>query len=185
VGRRQRAGVEQVALHEQREVLSAIRASGAGLISDSASRSSWVAVSWVILGGAALLQVAIGEHRGRDLTARDIDHGCRMAAGQTDRVEYEHVALERAQRDAALRHRVDEVVVRDALEQRELADHAVVASSPGGSIVGGPIWALCWMAKFDISPVNGTLGGGVLRSSVLTTLRTAKKQTTSPPLWHV
>ena len=54
-----------------------------------------------------------------------------LTTGEPDRVEYEHVALERAQRDAGLRHRVDEILVGDGLEQRKLADHAVVRIQPG------------------------------------------------------
>ena len=83
------------------------------------------------LAGPALLQIALGEHGGGDLAARHVDDRRGLTGGQADRIEHEHVALERAQPDAALGHRVDERVVRDPFEQRELADHAVVRFQTG------------------------------------------------------
>jgi len=83
------------------------------------------------LRGAALLEIALGEHRGGDLAARDVHHRGGLAPGEADRIEHEHVALERAQGDPALRHRVHQGIVRDAFEQRELPDDAVVRFEAG------------------------------------------------------
>ena len=73
------------------------------------------------------------------------------------------------------RHRRDQVVVRDALEQRQAADQRV-GLLEAGWYHPPPIGALCWMAKFDISP--GNCAATIRRPGV------AQKQTTSPPRYN-
>ena len=112
--------------------LSATRASGGGLISDSASRSSLVAFSCASCCGAALGELVLDEHGGRDLArARRRPPAPAAPLREPDRIEDEHVALELADRDPALRHRRDQVVVADALEQRELPDQRIVRLQAG------------------------------------------------------
>ena len=79
------------------------------------------------LGGAALGEDVLGEHRGADLTAGDVDHRGRLPVREADRVEHEHVALERPLRDPTLGHRGDQILIRDAFEQRKAPDQLIVA----------------------------------------------------------
>ncbi len=74
---------------------------------------------------AALGELLLHEHRGGDLAAGDVDHRRGLAVREADRIEHEHVALEGPGRDAALGHRGDQVLVGDALEQRQAADEPV------------------------------------------------------------
>ena len=123
--RGERAGVEQVALHEQGDVLER-GPRQRGRLDQRLLLALFLARALVReLGRAALRELALGEHGGRDLAARDIDDRGRRAVRQADRIEDEHVALELAVRDPALRHRGDQVLVRDALEQGQTADQGV------------------------------------------------------------
>ena len=80
---------------------------------------------------APLRELVLEEHTGGDLTGRDIDHRRRLPTREADRIEDEHVPLEAADRDAALLHRGDQVLIADPFEQRKLTNQRVVLVHPG------------------------------------------------------
>ena len=129
--RGQRAGVEQIAFHEQRDVLERgprqWRRLDQRLLFELLGRCLLVRE----LHRAAFGELALGEHRRGDLTARDVDDWRGLATGEADRIEDEHVALDQPLRDPALRHRRDQILIRHALEQRQAADHRVVRLETG------------------------------------------------------
>ncbi len=129
--RGQRAGVEQVALHEQRDVLER----------DARERRRFdqrlllaLLLRRVLVRDlhlAALGELVLHEHRRGDLPLGDVHDRGGLPVGQPDRIEHEHVAFDVALRDAALLHRCEEVLVGDALEDRQRADQRVVRLEPG------------------------------------------------------
>ena len=75
---------------------------------------------------------------------------------EADRVEHEHVALELAMRDAGAAHRGDQVVVRNAFEQRQSADQRVGALEAGwyhradrGALLDGQVRHLAGELRCD------------------------------------
>ena len=123
--RGERTRVEQVAFHEQRDVLER----------DARERRRLdqrlllaLFLRRVLVGEllrATLAELLIGEHAGGNLTAGDVDHRCGLAVREPDRVEDEHVALELPVGDSALGHRRDQILIRDALEEGQTTEQRV------------------------------------------------------------
>ena len=115
----ERAGVEEVALEEQRHVLAGQPGQrqrldqrlGLALLVGQAVPA--------LLGGAALGQLALVEDRGRDLAGGEVDDRRGGAGAQPDGVGDEQVAVELAQRDVAADDVLGQHLVGDAVEHGE------------------------------------------------------------------
>ena len=133
---------------------SAMRASGGGLISDSASRSSFVAFSCASCAARRSRELVLVEHRGGDLAARDVDdrRGLAAARARSDR------ARTCRARAGGGRSRPGVIAASRSCRgcpRREAGCGSARRPSRGRVVpFRRPTGALCWMAKFDISPGN-------------------------------